>query len=182
PRASKVGSVASTANQILFKNELYTSMKQKTMDQELMTVLKEKAQAEEKRKVEDLTKKLSRLETKRKVLVGLGDMRGPPGSDQGPFSSPSMAISVAPGDTIRDVKRALVLAALPDESPDDFALFDDVSEGPLKDAQKVEAVAAASTAVGGVQEVGGGKGGAKGPRVRLPRPYIMLLWAARIEQ
>ncbi|CAM9565591.1 unnamed protein product, partial [Choristocarpus tenellus] len=179
--------VASTANQILFKNELYTSMKQKTMDQELMTELSRKRQAEQKRKVDALVPKLDRLEGKMKILIGLGDLRGRPGSDQEIYSSTeSVTISVTPGDTVRDAKRALIATALPEESFDDFALFDDISEEPLKDAQKLEAAAAAVTATiggrGGPQRVGGsgrGRGASKAPRLRLPRPYIMLLWAAR---
>ena len=49
------------------KNELYTSMKQKTMDHELMARLNRERQDAEKRRFEQAKISVKRLESKRKV-------------------------------------------------------------------------------------------------------------------
>lgn len=49
------------------RNELYTSMKQKTMDHELMARLNRERQEAEKRRFEEANISIKRLENKRKV-------------------------------------------------------------------------------------------------------------------
>ncbi|CAM9554803.1 unnamed protein product [Hapterophycus canaliculatus] len=179
-------SVANTANQILFKNELYTSMKQKTMDQELMARFNKEAQEEEKRRFEAARAKVERLENKRKVLIGVGDMLGPPGSDPSDYSSASISVALAPQDTVHDVKKKLIAAACwSDEFPSDFGLFDDVSEEPLKDGQAIEVALApakppSASKPASKRSGNTGVGGRAIAPVRLPRPYVGVLWAARL--
>ncbi|CBJ27034.1 hypothetical protein Esi_0054_0061 [Ectocarpus siliculosus] len=183
PAATGANSVASTANQILFKNELYTSMKQKTMDQELMARFNREAHEEEKRKFEKARAKVARLENKRKVLIGVGDMVGPPGCDPSECSSASVAVDLGLQDTVRDVKKRLIAeAGWRDELPSDFGLFNDVSEEPLMDGQSIDAALAPSkpsSAKKGVSRRGGSRATAAAS-IRLPRPYVGVLWAARL--
>ncbi|CAM9845376.1 unnamed protein product [Ectocarpus sp. 13 AM-2016] len=183
PAATGANSVASTANQILFKNELYTSMKQKTMDQELMARFNREAQEEEKRKFEKARAKVARLESKRKVLVGVGDMVGPPGCDPSECSSASVAVDLGPQDTVRDVKKRLIAeAGWKDELPSDFGLFNDVSEEPLMDGQSIDTVLAPNKPSSAKKAVStrGGSRATGAASIRLPRPYVGVLWAARL--
>lgn len=118
-------------------------------------------------------------------------MLGPPGCDPSAYSSASIAVALSPLDTVRDVKKKLIAAACwEDELPSDFGLFDDVCEEPLKDGQSIEA----ALAPGKLQSVGktasrrGGGGGGAGAwgggrapaTIRMPRPYVGVLWAARM--
>lgn len=57
------------------QNELYTSMKQKTMDQELMATLNREAQEDERRRFEHARIAVGRLENMRKVIHGLCCLR-----------------------------------------------------------------------------------------------------------
>lgn len=119
-------------------------------------------------------------------------MIGPPGCDTSAYSSASIAVDLAPHDTVRDVKKKLITAACwTDELPSDFGLYDDVSEEPLKDGQAIELalapekVPSAGKAVsrrgagGGGWAGGAGVGRAPGS-IRVPRPYVGVLWAARL--
>lgn len=108
-------------------------------------------------------------------------MVGPPGSDPSAYSSASITVALGPLDTVRDVKKKLIAAAdWTDETPLDFGLFDDVSEEPLKDGLAIETALAtgnASSAGGAASRRGGG---GRGPAaIRVPRPYVGVLWAAR---
>lgn len=127
--------------------------------------------------------------TPEKLLIGVGDMLGPPGCDPSAYSSATIAVALAPLDTIRDVKKKLIAAAgWTDETPSDFGLFDDVSEEPLKDGQAIEATlslasgnnpsSSTGTGKGGLRR-GGGGGGRAPAAIRVPRPYVGVLWAAR---
>lgn len=51
------------------QNELYTSMKQKTMDQELMATINREAQEREKRRFENARVAVDKLANKRKVCL-----------------------------------------------------------------------------------------------------------------
>lgn len=115
------------------------------------------------------------------ILIGVGDMTGSPGCDPSLYSSASIAVDLGPNDTVRDVKKKLILAASwVDESPDDFGIFDDASDDPLKDAIAVEPLlsrAKHASATGTGRRTGGGNRGSA--RIRLPRPYVGVVWAAR---
>lgn len=116
-------------------------------------------------------------------------MAGPPGSDpRSHSSSASIAVDVSPNDTVRDVKKKLISgASWQDELPEDFGLFDDVSEEPLTDAVAIESALAGSG--GKPASAGKGLGGRRGApggwsrpstSIQLPRPYMGMLWAARL--
>lgn len=114
-------------------------------------------------------------------------MVGQPGSDPSSYSSASIAVDLSPNDTVRDVKKKLIsVASWQDELPEDFGLFDDVSEEPLRDAVAIESAlaggggkpAAAGRGTGGKRGAPGGWSRPPTP-IRLPRPYVGLLWAAR---
>ncbi|CAM9736798.1 unnamed protein product [Ectocarpus sp. 4 AP-2014] len=182
PAATGANSVASTANQILFKNELYTSMKQKTMDQELMARFNREAQEEEKRKFEKARAKVARLDNKRKASC-VGDMVGPPGCDPSECSAASVAVDLGPQDTVRDVKKRLIAeAGWRDELPSDFGLFNDVSEEPLMDGQSIDAALAPNKPPSAKKAASrrGGSRATAAASIRLPRPYVGVLWAARL--
>eukprot|EP00904_Undaria_pinnatifida_P005541 jgi/Undpi1/2116/HiC_scaffold_12.g05502.m1 len=195
-RKPGLSSVANTANQILFKNELYTSMKQKTMDHEFMARLNKERQEKEKRRFEQANISVKRLESKRKIIIGIGDMSGPPGSDPNLYSPASISVALSPHDTIRDAKKKLIIAAAwTDELPEDFGLFDDISEDPFKDAMTLEfalshgrltSMGKGGNSVGGAHGRhaggGGGLGGTRTPAspMKLPWPYTGVLWAARL--
>lgn len=110
-------------------------------------------------------------------------MIGPPGCDPSPISSASIAVTASRKDTIREVKKKLIAAALwKDESPNDFGLFNDYSEEPLKDSTLVESVLALDKPASAERVVGKrtwNKQDAAGS-IRLPRPYVLVLWAARM--
>lgn len=121
------------------------------------------------------------------ILVGVGDMIGPPGCDPSKYSSASIAVDLGLYDTVRDVKKKIiVVASWKDELPDDFGLFDDTSEEPLKDAIAIESALAYGKSAPVVK--GSGAGGTrrglvwnKAPAsIRLPRPYVGVVWAARL--
>lgn len=110
-------------------------------------------------------------------------MLGPPGCDPSAYSPASIAVALAPLDTVRDVKKKLIAAAgWEDELPSDFGLFDDVSEEPLKDGQAIEAALAPGKppSAGKAASRRGGGGGRAASSLRMPRPYVGVLWAARI--
>lgn len=114
------------------------------------------------------------------VLIGVGDMLGPPGCDPSAYSSASIAVPLAPLDTVRDVKKKLITAAgWEDELPSDFGLFDDVSEEPLKDGQAIEAALAPGKSLS-PGKAASRRGGRVPSSIRMPRPYVGVLWAARI--
>lgn len=108
-------------------------------------------------------------------------MLGPPGCDPSDYSSASITVALAPLDTVRDVKKKLIAAAgWADEAPSDFGLFDDASEEPLTDGQAIEAALAPgkpSSAGKAASRRGGGRAPAA---IRVPRPYVGVLWAARL--
>lgn len=132
----------------------------------------------------------------KQILIGIGDMAGPPGCDSSLYSPASITVALGLHDTVRDAKKKLIIAASwKDELPDDFGLFDDVSEEPLKDAITVElamspvkmgSAGRGSSGLGGGRHAAaggaGGLGGSRGPPpvMRLPWPYIGMLWAARL--
>lgn len=121
------------------------------------------------------------LHNYKKVLIGVGDMLGPPGCDPSTYSSASIAVALAPLDTVRDVKKKLISAVgWTDETPSDFGLFDDVSEEPLKDGQTIEAALAHGNSPSGGKAASRRGGGGRAPAaIRVPRPYVGVLWAAR---
>ncbi len=107
-------------------------------------------------------------------------MLGPPGSDPEAYSSASIAVALEPFDTVRDVKKKLIaVARWTDELPSDFGLFDDFTEEPLKDGQLIEAALAPGkpSSAGKATRRGGGRTAAP---IRVPRPYVGVLWAARV--
>lgn len=118
------------------------------------------------------------------ILIGVGDMVGPPGSDPSPYSSASISVDISSGDTVRDVKKKLItLSEWTDERPEDFGLFDDTSVEPLKDALSIESAlsVAKPASAGRIGGTGNRRAGGWGRIVpmRLPSPYVGLLWAAR---
>ena len=107
-------------------------------------------------------------------------MLGPPGCDPSAYSSASIAVALAPLDTVRDVKKKLITAAgWEDELPSDFGLFDDVSEEPLKDGQAIEA-ALAPGKPSSAGKAASRRVGRVASSIRMPRPYVGVLWAARM--
>lgn len=118
------------------------------------------------------------------VLIGVGDMAGPPGCDPSDCSATSVAVDLAPQDTVWDVKKRLIAeAGWRDELPSDFGLFNDVSEEPLMDGQSIDSALAPnkpSSAKKAVSRRGGGRATAAAASIRLPRPYVGVLWAARL--
>lgn len=118
------------------------------------------------------------------VLVDTGDMTGRPGSDPNIYSSAWTVVDLSPGDTVRDVKKRLISALMwTDETPEDFGLFDDISDEPVKDAMLVEPLLSSRKAYSGGKSIAGGgavrRGASEVSRMSLPKPYIGLLWAAR---
>lgn len=114
-------------------------------------------------------------------------MTGQPGSDPDLYSSASFSVDLTPGDTVRDVKKKLIaVCEWTDENPEDFELYDDVSEEPLKDALPIEAALSASVKPPSAGRSGGGGGSrrmgvwVKASSIRLPPPYVGLLWAAKV--
>lgn len=94
-------------------------------------------------------------------------------------------MDLSPGDTVRDVKKKLIFALMwTDETPEDFGLFDETSDDPVKDAMLVEPLLSSRKSHSGSKSISGGgavrRGGASEvSRISLPKPYIGLLWAAR---
>lgn len=117
-------------------------------------------------------------------------MLGPPGSDPSLYSTASIAVAITPGDTVRDVKKKLIhVSGWTDENPEDFGLFDDISEEPLKDAFSIEAALLVAVSKPQGVGIGGGRGGGRragaagsgrSATIRLPSPYVEMLWAARL--
>lgn len=112
-------------------------------------------------------------------------MLGPPGSDPSPYSSASISVDLSSGDTVRDVKKKVIaLCEWTDERPEDFGLFDDTSEEAFKDALPIESALSVGTPAPAGRSAGAGnhrRAGGWGRLVpmRLPSPYVGLLWAAR---
>ena len=122
-------------------------------------------------------------------------MSGLPDSDPNLYSQASISAALAPHDTVRDAKKKLIAAAWTDELLEDFGLFGDISEDPLKDAMALEfalshgrlpSMGKAGNSVGSAHVRhaggGGGSGGTRTPAspIKLPWPYTGVLWAARL--
>ena len=116
------------------------------------------------------------------VLIGIGDgMVGLPGCDLSPFSSASIAATLLPNDAVRVVKKKLITAAVwEDDTPDDFGLFDDCSEKPLEDSALVPSTVALNRPVTPGRIVEKRAQNLAAGVIRLPRPYLLVLWAARL--
>lgn len=107
-------------------------------------------------------------------------MIGSPGSDPSLYSSASQAVDLSPGETVRDVKKKLIsLSHWTDERPEDFGLFDDASEEPLKDALPIEVALSIGKAVP-TGRTRSRRAGGWVTSIKLPRPYVGILWAARV--
>ena len=69
----------------------------------------------------------------KQIIIGIGNMSGPPGSDPNLYSPASFSVALAPDDNVSDAKKKLMITApRSGELSEDFGLFEDISANPRR--------------------------------------------------